>query len=122
MMRQLGPAWQAKTQNKIGLCHVVSMSVAHHDFIDVSDFPDSWHDLTLIVEVEAKAKEFAVLVRLTAAPLLQSSHRWSAAGGELLDSILASEPDDCLVQNFLWSLSVVPLLHRCGGVTKEQPL
>jgi UV DNA damage endonuclease len=33
----------------------------HHDFIDPSDFPQSWlaHDLT--VEIEAKAKELAVL-------------------------------------------------------------
>lgn len=33
----------------------------HHDFIDVNDFPDCWHDLTATVEVEAKAKEVAVL-------------------------------------------------------------
>jgi len=33
----------------------------HHDFIDVKDFPKFWHDLDLTVEVEAKAKELAVL-------------------------------------------------------------
>jgi len=33
----------------------------HHDFIDVNDFPDSWYDRDLTVEVEAKAKEVAVL-------------------------------------------------------------
>jgi len=33
----------------------------HHDFIDVQDFPDCWRDLPLTVEVEAKAKEVAVL-------------------------------------------------------------
>jgi UV DNA damage endonuclease len=33
----------------------------HHDFIDVKDFPSCWHDLELTVEVEAKAKEVAVL-------------------------------------------------------------
>lgn len=33
----------------------------HHDFIDVNDFPDCWDDLELTVEVEAKAKEAAVL-------------------------------------------------------------
>ena len=33
----------------------------HHDFIDVNDFPDCWCDLDLTVEVEAKAKEIAVL-------------------------------------------------------------
>jgi UV DNA damage endonuclease len=33
----------------------------HHDFIDPSDFPPSWRSLDLTVEVEAKAKELAVL-------------------------------------------------------------
>ncbi|MCG6155316.1 UV DNA damage repair endonuclease UvsE [Rubinisphaera margarita] len=33
----------------------------HHDFIDVADFPDCWKELDLTVEVEAKAKEVAVL-------------------------------------------------------------
>ncbi len=33
----------------------------HHDFIDVSDFPEFWRDRDLTVEVEAKAKEVAVL-------------------------------------------------------------
>jgi UV DNA damage endonuclease len=33
----------------------------HHDFIDVGDFPASWMDCDLTVEVEAKAKEIAVL-------------------------------------------------------------
>ena len=33
----------------------------HHDFIAVKDFPVFWHDLDLTVEVEAKAKEVAVL-------------------------------------------------------------
>lgn len=33
----------------------------HHDFIDVKDFPKCWHSLDLTVEVEAKAKEVAVL-------------------------------------------------------------
>lgn len=33
----------------------------HHDFIDVTDFPDCWDSLDLTVEVEAKAKELAVL-------------------------------------------------------------
>ena len=32
----------------------------HHDFIDVSDFPECWKQLDLTVEVEAKAKELAV--------------------------------------------------------------
>jgi UV DNA damage endonuclease len=33
----------------------------HHDFIDEKDFPNCWHDLDVTVEVEAKAKEVAVL-------------------------------------------------------------
>jgi len=32
----------------------------HHDFINVRDFPQCWHDLDVTVEVEAKAKEVAV--------------------------------------------------------------
>ncbi|MCY2986407.1 MAG: UV DNA damage repair endonuclease UvsE [Planctomycetota bacterium] len=34
---------------------------SHHDFIDVTDFPDCWLNLDVTVEVEAKAKEVAVL-------------------------------------------------------------
>ena len=33
----------------------------HHDFIDPGDFPDCWRNLDITVEVEAKAKELAVL-------------------------------------------------------------
>jgi len=33
----------------------------HHDYINVRDFPKSWYDLDITVEVEAKAKELAVL-------------------------------------------------------------
>lgn len=33
----------------------------HHDYIDYADFPDCWRDLPITVEVEAKAKELAVL-------------------------------------------------------------
>jgi UV DNA damage endonuclease len=33
----------------------------HHDFIDPADFPAEWRDLSVTVEVEAKAKEHAVL-------------------------------------------------------------
>ena len=33
----------------------------HHDFIDIRDFPEFWLSLDLTVEVEAKAKELAVL-------------------------------------------------------------
>ena len=33
----------------------------HHDFIDMKDFPKCWRDLEITVEIEAKAKEVAVL-------------------------------------------------------------
>lgn len=33
----------------------------HHDFIDPSDFPCEWRTLDLTVEIEAKAKEIAIL-------------------------------------------------------------
>ena len=33
----------------------------HHDFVDVQDFPECWRGLEITVEVEAKAKEVAVL-------------------------------------------------------------
>lgn len=33
----------------------------HHDLIEVNDFPDCWRKKTITVEVEAKAKEVAVL-------------------------------------------------------------
>lgn len=33
----------------------------HHDFINAEDFPDCWRGLDLTVEVEARAKEVAVL-------------------------------------------------------------
>lgn len=33
----------------------------HHDYIDVRDFPACWRELPITIEVEAKAKELAVL-------------------------------------------------------------
>jgi UV DNA damage endonuclease len=42
---------------------------AHADYVDPADFPDAWHDRAMTIDVEAKAKERAVLAikRLTAA-------------------------------------------------------
>jgi len=37
----------------------------HHDFIDVSDFPECWRRKKITVEIEAKAKEVAVKKLLT---------------------------------------------------------
>jgi len=42
----------------------------HHDFIGVNDFPKCWHGLDVTVEVEAKAKEVAVL------KLMQQLRKW----------------------------------------------
>jgi len=36
------------------------MPSRHHDYIDPKDFPTAWRGLALTVEVEAKAKEFAI--------------------------------------------------------------
>ncbi len=33
----------------------------HHDFIDIDDFPPEWVELPITIEVEAKAKETAIL-------------------------------------------------------------
>ena len=33
----------------------------HHDYVNINDFPECWRPMTLTVEVEAKAKELAVL-------------------------------------------------------------
>ena len=43
----------------------------HHDFIAVNDFPNCWRELDLTVEVEAKAKEVAVLKLMR-----QLAERW----------------------------------------------
>src|SRR5947209_8266597 len=48
----------------------------HHDYIDVSDFPHCWLKLPLTVEVEAKAKEVAVL-KLAGELTRQNRHRGS---------------------------------------------
>jgi len=42
---------------------VIAMMKKHHDYIDSRGFPDCWLNLDITVEVEAKAKERAVLKR-----------------------------------------------------------
>lgn len=46
-------------------------SKRHHDFINIVDFPECWRNLSLTVEVEAKAKEVAVLKLMK-----QLSQKW----------------------------------------------
>ena len=58
-----------KTWNREPLFHISSPKEGwkgpaprrHHDFINPRDFPDAWLNLNITVEVEAKAKELAVL-------------------------------------------------------------
>ncbi|MEC9094651.1 MAG: UV DNA damage repair endonuclease UvsE, partial [Planctomycetota bacterium] len=58
-----------KTWNREPLFHISSpiegwtgtQPRRHHDMINITDFPQCWRDRTLTVEVEAKAKEIAVL-------------------------------------------------------------
>ncbi|HTY88092.1 MAG TPA: UV DNA damage repair endonuclease UvsE [Candidatus Acidoferrum sp.] len=45
----------------------------HHDYIDPRDFPNLWKNRTLTVEVEAKAKELAVLKLLADLKRLRST-------------------------------------------------
>jgi UV DNA damage endonuclease len=49
----------------------------HHDYIDVADLPKSWRSMDVTVEVEAKAKELAVI------KLMQELNTHSPSGGGL---------------------------------------
>jgi UV DNA damage endonuclease len=58
-----------KTWNREPLFHISSPKYgwqakdikSHHDFIDARDMPQDWRNLEITVEVEAKAKEIAIL-------------------------------------------------------------
>jgi UV DNA damage endonuclease len=73
------------TWNREPLFHVSSprggwggaMPRQHHDYIAVRDFPDCWRRLDVTVEVEAKAKELAVLrlMRGLARPVTTENRR-----------------------------------------------
>jgi UV DNA damage endonuclease len=62
-------AQAARTWNRQPMFHISSPLEGwqgpkprrHHEFIDPEDFPSCWRDLSVTVEVEAKAKEVAVL-------------------------------------------------------------
>lgn len=65
----------------------------HHDFIDVRDFPKCWRELTITVEVEAKAKELAVLKlkkqlerRLKKGPIVSTARAGNRPGYSILDA------------------------------------
>ncbi len=47
---------------------------SHHDVIDVSDFPCEWRDLSLTVDIEAKAKEPAIFKLRKELPLWIETH------------------------------------------------
>jgi UV DNA damage endonuclease len=48
----------------------------HHDFIDVNDFPECWQKNSITVEVEAKAKEVAVVRLQTELRKKKSGSTW----------------------------------------------
>lgn len=64
---QAAELWTAKGGEQY--CHLSSPKTGwgspnpkpHADYIDCADFPDCWHDRIMTVDIEAKAKELAVL-------------------------------------------------------------
>jgi UV DNA damage endonuclease len=57
---------------------------AHADYIDPADFPDEWVGRTMTIDVEAKAKERAVLTAKEALELTRLTRRPSPAGAPAL--------------------------------------
>lgn len=65
--RLAAATWRGRGQEQY--CHLSSPRVgwgkgdpkAHADYIDVADFPSCWRGLEMTVDIEAKAKELAVL-------------------------------------------------------------
>ena len=94
----------------------------HHEFINVADFPESWKDLALTVEIEAQAKELAVLKLKS-----QLADRWFAyivrcADGSLYTGI-AKDVDRRLEQHNAgtasrYTRSRLPVTLECQ---EEQP-
>jgi UV DNA damage endonuclease len=56
---------------------------AHADYIDPADFPEEWLDRTVTVDVEAKAKERAVLAAKEALEVRSKSSNHKGHGGFL---------------------------------------
>ncbi len=70
----------------------------HHDFIAVKEFPIFWHDLDVTVEVEAKAKELAVLKLMKKLPERWFVYILRCADGSLYTGI-AKDVDRRLKQH-----------------------
>ncbi|MBN2461404.1 MAG: UV DNA damage repair endonuclease UvsE [Candidatus Cloacimonetes bacterium] len=70
MSEEKATEFTLKTWNREPLFHLSSPRLGwgngnsrlHHDYIDFGDFPESWRELDLTIEVEAKGKELAVLL------------------------------------------------------------
>lgn len=52
----------------------------HHDFIDIADVPESWRGMDITIDVEAKAKEVAVLRLMTEIAASGATARQTGAG------------------------------------------
>jgi UV DNA damage endonuclease len=61
---------------------------AHADYIDPADFPDAWRGRTMTVDVEAKAKERAVLA-VKEEPELPARQTYPNNGGKTITTIAA---------------------------------
>jgi UV DNA damage endonuclease len=65
--RLAAATWRGRTQEQY--CHLSSPRVGwgkgdpkpHADYIDLADFPSCWRGLSMTVDIEAKAKELAVI-------------------------------------------------------------
>ena len=100
----------------------------HHDFINVRDFPQCWNGLALTVEVEAKAKEVAVLKLMK-----QLAERWfvyilRCADGSLYTGITIDlerrieQHNAGTASRYTRSRLPVELVYQEGSTTKSKAL
>ena len=100
----------------------------HHDFINVRDFPQCWNGLALTVEVEAKAKEVAVLKLMK-----QLAERWfvyilRCADGSLYTGITIDlerrieQHNAGTASRYTRSRLPVELVYQEGPTTKSKAL